>query len=185
MEPRRVDTRDIPCEGNAQHFTTSRSYSGQPNLQFIKVKLSFAAMGCLLLGCFLTTSVFLSLTTLHYRFHHNLQVVPVTYFYLQTKDSETQNAAKQLFSWIKPRPGGRRTRDSQTQVLPFQEPGGHQEVRMHPTHSALQCIVDSAPLGCPRLRPPQLAPPERGRGIMLSGRGTIGSHRVITNFKQR
>ena len=46
-------------------------------------------------------------------------------------------------------------------------------------------IVGSAPLGCPRLRPPQLAPPERGRGIMLSGRGTIGSHRVITNFKQR
>ena len=29
MVPRRVDTRDIPCQENAQHFTTSRSYSGQ------------------------------------------------------------------------------------------------------------------------------------------------------------
>merc|ERR1712218_310471 len=52
MVPRRVDTRDIPCQEGPQHFTTSRSYS---------------ALGCLLLGCCLTTSVFLTLTTLHYR----------------------------------------------------------------------------------------------------------------------
>ena len=36
MVPRRVDTRDIPCQEGPQHFTTSRSYSGifQKNVLF-------------------------------------------------------------------------------------------------------------------------------------------------------
>jgi len=50
--PRRVDTRDVPCQDNPQqHYSLTR----------------YSALSCLLLGCFITTSLFLLVTTIRYR----------------------------------------------------------------------------------------------------------------------